>query len=163
MNTINSISSRRNLDSIEVIINIRAASRAINFRNAEFTGAPRARECPLAHHHFHSRWRSRSSTSSFNFLPEDPNKNARRLRRQTRRTRGRPDARQVPVLQSFSQHPERNPFVRPQRGRWNVLRMRYRVPFDVLTIEWRIEESVKNTWIKIQPMFGHAICIPSCD
>lgn len=32
MNTMNSISSRRNLDTIEVIINIQAARRAINFR-----------------------------------------------------------------------------------------------------------------------------------
>lgn len=32
MNTINSIFSRRNLGTIEVIINVRSASRAINFR-----------------------------------------------------------------------------------------------------------------------------------
>lgn len=114
MNTINSISSH-NLDTIEVIINIRPASRAINFRIRSLQTQARREltSVPLfAYRHLHSWWRrSRSSTSSFNFLPEDPNKNARRLRRQTRKTRERPDARQVPVLQSFNQHPERNPFV----------------------------------------------------
>lgn len=138
MNTINSISSGRNLDTIEVIINIRVTSKAINFRIRRLR-----RDRPFARHHFHSWWRSKSSTLSFNFLPEGPNKNTRRLRRQTRRARGRPDARQVPVLQSFNQHPERNPFVRPQWERWNVSRIRYRDSFDVLMIEWIWEKYKK--------------------
>jgi len=147
MNTINSIFSRHNLNIIEVIINIRAASRAINFR----TRSLRAQTChelgsvPSLIISFIRDEAPEVPTSSFNFLPEDSNKNARRLRRQTRRTRGWPDARQVLVFQSFNQHPERNPFVRTTKTMKRVEDALSRLVRCVHDRMAHIEKSVKNT------------------
>jgi len=145
MNTINSIFSRRNLGIIEVIINIRAASRAINFRTRSLR-AQTCHELGSVPSLIISSIRDEAPevpTSSFNFLPEDSNKNARRLRRQTRRTRW-PDARQVLVLQSFNQHPERNPFVRTTRTMKRVEDALSRLVRCAPDRMAHIEKSVKN-------------------
>jgi len=124
MNTINSIFPRRNLGIIEVIINIRAASRAINFRTRSLR-AQTCHELGSVPSLIISSIRDEAPevpTSSFNFLPEDSNKNARRLRRQTRMAGCSSGAGPL-VIQPTP------PNVIPlseQRGRWNVSRMRYR-------------------------------------
>lgn len=160
MNTINSISSR-NLDTIEVIINIRPAKWSYQLSNAEWARrlriAPRVYECPLV-------------TSIRDEDPEVPRRASIFSPRTLIKTQGdrgdkrerHKDGRMLVRCRSSTHLQPTPPNVIPlsvhneddETCRGCVIETRSMCSNGALRKIYK-----KNIWIKIQPMFGRSISL----